>query len=43
MLAWHCADIPFAFGNLDDRMTFLIGGPPTGAEDQGLARRMVRA
>ncbi|GAA2586660.1 hypothetical protein GCM10010424_37210 [Streptomyces lienomycini] len=41
--AWHCADVPFAFGNLDDdRLAFLIGGPPTPA-DHGLARRMVRA
>lgn len=41
--AWHCADIPFAFGNLDDdRLAFLIGGAPTSA-DRGLARRMVRA
>ncbi|GAA4000437.1 carboxylesterase family protein [Streptomyces marokkonensis] len=41
--AWHCADIPFAFGNLDtDCLAFLIGGAPTPA-DHGLARRMVRA
>ncbi|MGW2182646.1 carboxylesterase/lipase family protein [Streptomyces sp. NPDC001732] len=41
--AWHCADIPFAFGNLDsDCLAFLIGGAPTSA-DHGLARRMVRA
>ncbi|GAA2269186.1 carboxylesterase family protein [Streptomyces atrovirens] len=41
--AWHCADIPFAFGNLDtDCLAFLIGGAPTPA-DRGLARRMVRA
>ncbi len=41
--AWHCADIPFAFGNLDDdRLAFLIGGAPTAA-DHLLARRMVRA
>jgi para-nitrobenzyl esterase len=41
--AWHCADIPFAFGNLDtDCLAFLIGGTPTPA-DHGLARRMVRA
>ncbi|WP_167469415.1 carboxylesterase/lipase family protein [Streptomyces rubrogriseus] len=41
--AWHCADVPFAFGNLDDeRLAFLIGGAPTAA-DQELARRMVRA
>ncbi|MFB6978207.1 carboxylesterase/lipase family protein [Streptomyces scopuliridis] len=41
--AWHCADMPFAFGNLDsDYLAFLIGGTPTSA-DHGLARRMVRA
>ncbi|MFF5973143.1 carboxylesterase/lipase family protein [Streptomyces sp. NPDC012769] len=41
--AWHCADIPFAFGNLDDeRLAFLIGGAPT-APDRELADRMVRA
>nr|WP_164986256.1 carboxylesterase family protein [Streptomyces roseicoloratus] len=41
--AWHCADIPFAFGNLDNGfLEFLIGGRPTPA-DHGLARRMVRA
>ncbi|MFD3665161.1 carboxylesterase/lipase family protein [Streptomyces sp. NPDC058659] len=41
--AWHCADIPFAFGNIDsDCVAFLIGGAPTPA-DHGLARRMVRA
>ncbi|MFF8639030.1 carboxylesterase/lipase family protein [Streptomyces pilosus] len=41
--AWHCADIPFAFGNLDtDCLAFLIGGAPTPA-DHKLARRMVRA
>ncbi|MER7693958.1 carboxylesterase family protein [Streptomyces sp. NPDC097610] len=41
--AWHCADVPFAFGNLDNEsLAFLIGGAPTTA-DQGLARRMVRA
>ncbi|MEU6102700.1 carboxylesterase/lipase family protein [Streptomyces flaveolus] len=41
--AWHCADAPFAFGNLDDdRLAFLIGGTPT-ASDHELARRMVRA
>jgi para-nitrobenzyl esterase len=41
--AWHCADIPFAFGNVDDdRLAFLMGGPPTAA-DHALARRMVRA
>ncbi|MFF9500957.1 carboxylesterase/lipase family protein [Streptomyces sp. NPDC014656] len=41
--AWHCADIPFAFGNLDDpRLSFLIGGAPA-PEDHELSRRMVRA
>jgi para-nitrobenzyl esterase len=41
--AWHCADVPFAFGNLDtDCLAFLIGGAPTPA-DHGLSRRMVRA
>ncbi|WP_371635103.1 carboxylesterase/lipase family protein [Streptomyces zaomyceticus] len=41
--AWHCADVPFAFGNVDDdSATFLIGGAPTPA-DQELSRRMVRA
>lgn len=41
--AWHCADIPFAFGNLDDDcLAFLIGGAPTPA-DHRLAHHMVRA
>ncbi|MFD8013110.1 carboxylesterase/lipase family protein [Streptomyces sp. NPDC058955] len=41
--AWHCADIPFAFGNhADPRLSFLIGGAPT-PEDHALAGRMVRA
>ncbi|MFF5359891.1 carboxylesterase/lipase family protein [Streptomyces scabiei] len=41
--AWHCADIPFAFGNLDDEhLSFLIGGAPT-PPDHGLSRRMMRA
>ncbi|MEX0167927.1 carboxylesterase/lipase family protein [Streptomyces sp. LMG1-1-1.1] len=41
--AWHCADVPFAFGNVDDdSAAFLIGGAPTTA-DHELARRMVRA
>ncbi|MFI9207978.1 carboxylesterase/lipase family protein [Streptomyces sp. NPDC053253] len=41
--AWHCADVPFAFGNVDsDCVAFLIGGAPTSA-DHALARRMVRA
>ncbi|MFI9114010.1 carboxylesterase/lipase family protein [Streptomyces venezuelae] len=41
--AWHCADMPFAFGNLDDSaLSFLVGGTPTPA-DHELSRRMVRA
>ncbi len=41
--AWHCADIPFAFGNLDaGPLEFLIGGAPTAA-DHRLSRQMVRA
>ncbi|MGW4049963.1 carboxylesterase/lipase family protein [Streptomyces sp. NPDC004779] len=41
--AWHCADIPFAWGNHEDpRLSFLIGGAPTPA-DRELAGRMVRA
>lgn len=41
--AWHCADVPFAFGNLhDSALAFLIGGSPTPA-DHDLADRMVRA
>ncbi|MFI9014072.1 carboxylesterase/lipase family protein [Streptomyces griseus] len=41
--AWHNADIPFAFGNLNSEcLAFLIGGAPTPA-DHELARRMVRA
>ncbi|MFE5660359.1 carboxylesterase/lipase family protein [Streptomyces sp. NPDC056517] len=41
--AWHCADIPFAFGTLDDEaVAFLVGGTPTPA-DHELSRRMVRA
>ncbi|MFF0558027.1 carboxylesterase/lipase family protein [Streptomyces sp. NPDC004266] len=41
--AWHCADVPFAFGNVDKEcVTFLIGGAPTAA-DHDLARRMVGA
>ncbi|MFG2612069.1 carboxylesterase/lipase family protein [Streptomyces anulatus] len=41
--AWHCADIPFAFGNLhEESVHFLVGGPP-GAADQELSRRMARA
>lgn len=38
--AWHCADVPYAFGNLDaPGADFLIGGPP----DRSLSRRMLRA
>jgi para-nitrobenzyl esterase len=41
--AWHCADIPFAFGNLDvQSVEFLIGGPPDAA-DHELSRRMLAA
>ncbi|HET6859336.1 MAG TPA: carboxylesterase family protein, partial [Streptomyces sp.] len=41
--AWHCADIPFAFGNLADaHLHFLIGGPPTPA-DHELSHRMLTA
>ncbi|MFE7750105.1 carboxylesterase/lipase family protein [Streptomyces sp. NPDC057428] len=41
--AWHCADIPFAFGNVEDEyLHFLIGGPP-GPADRRLAARMTRA
>lgn len=41
--AWHCADVPFAFGNLDaDAVRFLIGGPPDPA-DRRLSGQMVRA
>ncbi|HEY9330639.1 MAG TPA: carboxylesterase family protein [Streptomyces sp.] len=41
--AWHCADIPFAFGNIaDESARFLIGGPPT-PEDHRLSARMVAA
>lgn len=41
--AWHCADIPFAFGTVDDEnVHFLIGGPP-GEADRALASRMTRA
>ena len=41
--AWHCADIPFAFGNIDNKsLAFLIGGTPNAA-DRDLSRRMVRA
>ncbi|MFH8840528.1 carboxylesterase/lipase family protein [Streptomyces sp. NPDC017868] len=41
--AWHCADVPFAFGNVDkDCVAFLVGGAPTPA-DHELAGRMTRA
>ncbi|MFI9724414.1 carboxylesterase/lipase family protein [Streptomyces sp. NPDC052396] len=41
--AWHCADIPFAFGNLTLKsVEFLIGGPP-GTADHELSQRMMRA
>ncbi|RPK88273.1 carboxylesterase family protein [Streptomyces sp. ADI98-10] len=41
--AWHCADIPFAFGNLhEESVHFLVGGPP-GPADQELSGRMTRA
>nr|WSW64894.1 carboxylesterase family protein [Streptomyces sp. NBC_00995] len=41
--AWHCADVPFAFGNIaDDSARFLIGGPPT-PEDHRLSARMAAA
>lgn len=41
--AWHCADIPFAFGNLhDESVHFLIGGPP-GPADHELSHRMAGA
>ncbi|MGW2474065.1 carboxylesterase/lipase family protein [Streptomyces sp. NPDC001665] len=42
--AWHCADVPFAFGNADDERTrFLIGGAAPSAEDRALADRMTSA
>ncbi|MER6115945.1 carboxylesterase family protein [Streptomyces sp. NPDC001743] len=41
--AWHCADVPFAFGNLaEENIQFLIGGPPAPS-DHGLSDRMVAA
>ncbi|MER7722463.1 carboxylesterase family protein [Streptomyces sp. NPDC096323] len=41
--AWHCADVPFAFGNLaEENIQFLIGGPPTPS-DHRLSDRMVAA
>ncbi|UYQ65312.1 carboxylesterase/lipase family protein [Streptomyces peucetius] len=43
VLAWHCADVPFAFGNHAlPAVEFLIGGPPSPA-DHRLARSMVAA
>ncbi|MGC4948705.1 carboxylesterase/lipase family protein [Streptomyces sp. DT224] len=42
--AWHCADVPFAFGNVDDERTrFLIGGAAPTPEDRALADRMTSA
>ncbi|MCX5202359.1 carboxylesterase family protein [Streptomyces sp. NBC_00237] len=41
--AWHCADVPFAFGSHHDpALEFLIGGPPDEADD-ALSRQLVRA
>ncbi|MFD7970949.1 carboxylesterase/lipase family protein [Streptomyces clavifer] len=41
--AWHCADIPFAFGNLhEESVHFLVGGPPAPV-DHALSQRMMRA
>ncbi|MGW7465099.1 carboxylesterase/lipase family protein [Streptomyces xantholiticus] len=41
--AWHCADVPFAFGNHTlPAVEFLVGGPPTPA-DHRLSRDMVAA
>ncbi|MEU1091306.1 carboxylesterase family protein [Streptomyces sp. NPDC005892] len=41
--AWHCADVPFAFGTLDDEdVHFLVGGPP-GDADRELSTRMMRS
>lgn len=41
--AWHCADVPFAFGSLaEESVQFLIGGPPTPS-DHRLSDRMVAA
>ncbi|MFB9430642.1 carboxylesterase/lipase family protein [Streptoalloteichus tenebrarius] len=41
--AWHCADVPFVFGNLDAvGAEFLLGGPPDD-RDRALSRRMSRA
>ncbi|WP_458337213.1 carboxylesterase/lipase family protein [Streptomyces sp. 372A] len=42
--AWHCADVLFAFGNVDDERTrFLIGGAAPTPEDRALADRMTSA
>ncbi|MFF7361702.1 carboxylesterase family protein [Streptomyces sp. NPDC008125] len=41
--AWHAADVPFAFGTLDDEnVHFLVGGPP-GDADRDLSARMMRS
>ncbi|MFD6533930.1 carboxylesterase/lipase family protein [Streptomyces sp. NPDC060184] len=41
--AWHCADVPFVFGTLDDEnVHFLVGGPP-GDADRELSARMMRS
>lgn len=41
--AWHCADVPFAFGNLgEESVRFLTGGAPTAADHQ-LSDRMAGA
>nr|WP_202533910.1 carboxylesterase family protein [Streptomyces sp. SID4923] len=42
--AWHCADVPFAFGNVDDEaIRFLIGGAAPTPPDRALADRMTSA
>ena len=42
--AWHCADVPFAFGNVDEEcIRFLIGGAAPTAGDRALADRMTAA
>ncbi|QIP83886.1 carboxylesterase family protein [Streptomyces sp. Tu 2975] len=41
--AWHCADVPLAFGNHGlAPVEFLLGGPPSPADDH-LSRRMLAA
>ncbi|MFF3286089.1 carboxylesterase/lipase family protein [Streptomyces sp. NPDC003023] len=41
--SWHCADVPFAFGNHTvSAVEFLIGGPPSPADDR-LSQRMISA